>query len=190
MFGTEIDVHPPPDEAGRDRVEALADTDTGLRVDPAVEGQHHLEGIVGQRGQQRKFNCELLADALSVPKDMTSIVLGISQGDETIQLGQGVHLRQGNQMTPAEPSDLAFDATFLMSTLLSGDAEERIEAVMAAHGHESLGLFPIPALQHPGDGWLQVVIADPPRHTEDMQAIHQLWNLLEEASFPLTRGAR
>jgi hypothetical protein len=39
---------------------------------------------------------------------------------------------------------------------------------MAAHGHESLGLFPIPPLQHPGDGRLQVVIADSPRHTTEM----------------------
>jgi hypothetical protein len=125
VFGTEIDVHPPPDEAGWDRVEALADTDPRLRVDPAVEGQHHLEGIDGQWGQQRKLNCELLADALSVPKDMARILFGISQGDETIQLGQRVHLRQGNQMTPTEPSDLTFDTALLMGILLSRDAEEQ-----------------------------------------------------------------
>ena len=66
-------------------------------------------------------------------------------------------------MTPAEAPDLAFDATLLVRALRAGEAEERVEAVVAAHGDEALGLLAIPTLEHPDDGRLQVVVADAAR---------------------------
>ena len=66
-------------------------------------------------------------------------------------------------MPAAEPADLAFDAAFLMRAGLAGDAEERVEPVMAAQRDEPLRLHAVPALQHPGHRGLEVVIADPAR---------------------------
>jgi hypothetical protein len=63
------------------------------------------------------------------------------------------------------------------------------QLVVTTHRDEAFGLHPVPALEHTHDGRLEVVIAHPDRDAEDMQAIHQFRNLLEEASFPLTRGA-
>ena len=65
-----------------------------------------------------------------------------------------------HEVATAEAPDLAFDPAFLMRALDAGEAEERVEAVVAAQGDEAVGLVAVPALQHPDDGRLQVVVAD------------------------------
>ena len=67
-------------------------------------------------------------------------------------------------MPAAEPADLALHAAFLVRSFLAGDAEERVETVMRAQRYEPLRLSPVPPPQHPHDGGLEVVVADPARH--------------------------
>jgi hypothetical protein len=124
VLGAQEDVDPSPDIARRDRIEALADTDPRLVVDPAAERERQLEAFLGQDAQCGQLVGELLADGGVVAEDVPGIVAFICECDELVQLCQGANGWQRDEMTPAETPDLAFDATLLVRSLLPGDAEE------------------------------------------------------------------
>ena len=71
-------------------------------------------------------------------------------------------------MPAPEPADLALYATFFVSAVDTGLAKERVEPVVRAQGDELLGLLPVAALQHFGDGGLEVVIPDPGGNSTEM----------------------
>src|ERR1039457_6026916 len=71
-------------------------------------------------------------------------------------------------MASSEPSDLSVDATFLMSTLDTGHAEEAVEPVVRPERHEPVRLHSASSLQHLCDGGLQVVVTDPARYPFEM----------------------
>ena len=137
-------------------------------IDPALECQHHLETLVRERSQHFELAGEVLTDTLPVAEDVPGIISFVGKSDEVVQLGQGLDRRQRHEVTPAKASDLTFDATFLVCPFLAGQAEERVEAVVASERHEALGLFAVSALQHPCNGGLQVVIADANRHASEV----------------------
>ena len=66
----------------------------------------------------------------------------------------------GHHLATAEATDLALHPALLVGPVGSGDTEEAVEAVVRAQGDEALALLAIPALQHPSDGRLEVVVAD------------------------------
>jgi hypothetical protein len=67
-------------------------------------------------------------------------------------------------MTASEAADLALDPALLMRAVFARSAEERVEAVVAAQGDESLRLRAVSTAQHADDGGFEVVVADPSRH--------------------------
>ena len=99
---------------------------------------------------------------------MAGVVGDVSQGNQLIQLAQGLDFGQRDQVTPTEATDLSFHAALFMGASDAGEAEERVEAVVAAHGHEALGLLAVPTLEHPDDGRLEVVIADAAGHPAEL----------------------
>jgi hypothetical protein len=168
VLGPQKDIDAPSNEAGRDRIEALAHTDPGLVVDPWVEGQHHLEGFGWQRTKGGQFVGELGADTVDVAEDVAAVVGDIGQGNQLVQLAQGLDLRQRDQVAPTEATNFSLHTSLFMGTSDAGEAEERVEAVVAAHGHEALGLLAIPALEHPDHGRLEVVIANASGHPTEL----------------------
>ena len=64
-----------------------------------------------------------------MPEHVTGVIFGVSQSDQVIQLGRGVHVGQWDEVAPAEASYPALDAGPFMGALHPGDAEERVEAV-------------------------------------------------------------
>jgi hypothetical protein len=79
-------------------------------VDPGVQGQHYLEGLIGQRTECGQFDSELGANVLDVAEDVAGIVLVVSQGDQLVQLAQRLDFGQRDQVAPAEATHFTFDA--------------------------------------------------------------------------------
>jgi hypothetical protein len=85
------------------------------------------------------------------------IVVGmIGLGQMLIQLAHRRHDRDRDQVTTAEPADLALHSTLLMRATLAGLAEERVEPIVAAQRDEPLVLHSVAALQDPVDRGTQV----------------------------------
>ena len=80
---------------------------------------------------------------------MPSVVGMIGVGQALVQLGHRATTRDGDQVTAAEPADLALHPALLMRAAHAGLAEERVEPVVAAQRDEPLVLHPVAALQDP-----------------------------------------
>ena len=160
--------HPPPGIPGRHGVVVLPHADPGPAIHPRGQQPRRVEHLPGQRQHRRLLGRERRRDSDRPAGDHPPVVENVSRGDQLVQSGQRDHRRDRHQVTAAEPADLTLDAAFLMRPLRAGDAKERVEPVMAAQRDEPLGLGPVPALQHPGDRGLEVVVADPARHGAEM----------------------
>ena len=99
---------------------------------------------------------------------MAEVVPLVASGHQAVQHLHRDDVGDRDEVAPAEPSDLAFHASLLMGALDAGQAEEGLEAVVAAHGDEPVGLDPTPPLHHPDHGRLQVVVADAPGHPAEV----------------------
>ena len=88
------------------------------------------------------------------------IVEAIPLGDQLVQLRQGGDLGHGHHVATTEPADLALHATLLVCPVLARTTVEGVEEIVAAQSDEALGLGPVATHQHPGDGGLEVVVAD------------------------------
>ena len=166
--GPEAHVDPAAGVADRDGVEGLADTHPGLGVDPAGEVELHLEGLVRQGQQLRLLGREVLGHSEAPGLDVAEVVPLVASGHQLVQHLHGGDVGDRDEVAPAEPPDLAFHATLLVGALDAGQTEEGLEAVVAAHGDESVGLDPTSALHHPDDGGLQVVVADALGHPAEV----------------------
>ena len=78
-------------------------------------------------------------------------------------LGTGTRWRRRNR--PISPSTPPFSC----APSMPGAAEERVEPVVAAQRGEPFGLGPVPALEHPDDSGLEVVVADPAGHPTEVR---------------------
>jgi hypothetical protein len=78
-------------------------------VDPGVQGQHYLEGLIGQRTQCGQFGSEFGANVLDVAEDVAGVVFGISQSNQLVQFAQRLDFGQRDQVTPAEATHFTFD---------------------------------------------------------------------------------
>lgn len=159
-LGTEEDGHLPPGESDRDRVAALANADPCLRVHPVLRAEPHIEGLSGERPQLGSLDGEVLADAHRAPEDVAVIVGHVTRIAELVQLREGVDPGHRDEAPSPEASHLAFHAALLVRALHTGDAEERVEAVVRAQRHEPLALGAVPSLQDLGDRRGQVVVPD------------------------------
>ena len=142
------------------RVEALAHADSTLRIHPAAEEEPGVERLGRKRTQHGPFEGEMLGDGHAPAVDAPDVVEAVTLGDQLVELGDGGDLGHGHHVATAEPADLAFDPTLFVRSVLAGLAVEGIEEVVAAQRDEALGLEAVAAHQHPGDGGLQIVVAD------------------------------
>jgi len=155
------DPHPSADQPDRDRVAVGPDGDLAVAVDPRREQPPGLEGLVGQRHQQRLFECEALRDRLGPGPDAAGIVLLVPLFDHLVQLGERGDLGDGNEVIAAEVADHPFDPALLVGPFDARPAVETFNAEVRTEGDPPVGIRPRPALpQHPGDGGLEVVVAD------------------------------
>ena len=106
---------------------------------------------------------EVLGDAQVPTIDVADVVETIAFGHQLVQFGDGGHLGHGDHVTSPEPADLAFDPTLFVRAVLAGPAVEGVEEVVAAQRDEALGLETVASHEHPGDGGLEVVVADTSR---------------------------
>ena len=100
--------------------------------------------------------------------DEALVVEAHRRGEELVELCHRADTRDGDEVTASEPSDLTFHAAFLVRAADAGQAEEAVEPVMRPQRDESVRLEPVTTLQHPHDRGLQVVVADPARHTTEV----------------------
>ena len=100
--------------------------------------------------------------------DVAVIVSLVAGGHQVVQRGQRTDPWDRDHVAAAEPADLSFDPALLMRSFDAGQAEEGLEAVVAAHGDEPFGLDPAAPLHDPHHGRLEVVIADALRHATEM----------------------
>ena len=70
-----------------------------------------------------------------------------------VEVGQALHAGEASLVDPP----------LLVGAVGPGDAEEAVKGVVGAQSHEALRLDAVPALEHPGHGRLQVVVADAER---------------------------
>ena len=164
----EADVDPTTGIANRDRIEGLAHTDPALGVDSAVERQRHIEGLIRQGCEERELGREVLGHGETTSFDVTVIVSCVTDRHQVVQRRQGDDARDRDHVPAPEPADLSFDAALLVGSLDAGQAEEGLEAVMAAHGDEPLGLDPAAPFHDPHHRRLQVVIANALGHPAEM----------------------
>ena len=150
----------PPGEPCRDRVEALADAHPRLRVDLDRGHPREVEGLGRQRPERRPVGLAILADRRAARPDVAREVRPVGRLELPVELGEAPHLGHRDEEAPPLTTDLALDAALLVGTPLARDAEERVEAVMAAQGDEPLGLVPVASPQHPGDQGSRVVVPD------------------------------
>jgi hypothetical protein len=97
------DPHLAADQPHRHRVAVHPHGDLAVAVDPGRQQQPGLERLVRHRDQQRH----------------------LGRGDPRVQLRQGVHFRDRDQVVAAEVADLALDAALLVRALDAGLAVER-----------------------------------------------------------------
>src|SRR5208283_5375010 len=104
---------------------------------------------------------EVLADGADPDPDPPAVLGLLRGGDPRVQLREGAHLRDRDQVVPAEVPDLALDAALLVRALDARLAVERREPVMRPERGPPRVLDPRPALaQHLRHGRGQVVIPD------------------------------
>ena len=72
-------------------------------------------------------------------------------------------------MPATEPADLALDAALLVCPVDAGHAKEAVEAVVRSQRNEPFRLVPVTALEDLHDRSLQIVVADPARHTTEVR---------------------
>jgi len=166
------------DQRGRDRVEALADRDPGVPVDPRRQAQAGLEGLGRQWPQQAGLEREVLPDAHGAVADPAAIIGQVVADQQLVELGHGVDLRDRDQVVAAEPAAFPLHAALLMRTLDTGVAVERLEAVVGPERDPAPGLGAVAAEQHPRHRGLEVVVADvehrrPTEHRERRQVPFQ-----------------
>ena len=133
-----------------------------------VRASSDFEVLVRQRQEQRSLGLEVLGHREASGLDVAEVVPLVAFGHHTAQHLHGGHPRDRDHVTPPKPPDLAFDAALLVGALDAGQTEEGLEAVVTAHGDETVGLDPTPALHHPDDGGLEIVIADAPGHPAEV----------------------
>ena len=76
---------------------------------------------------------------------MAVIVGHVTRIAELVQLREGVDPGHRDEAPSPEASHLAFHAALLVRALHTGDAEERVEAVVRAQRHEPLALGAVPS---------------------------------------------
>ncbi len=155
-------------EADGHRVEALADADPGLLVDPRAKREAGIERLDGQRHHRVGLEREMVADGDRPPGNAPAVIDEVTASDEVVELGHRGHAGHRDEVAAAEPADLALDAALLVRAFDAGPAEERVEPVVRAQHDESFGLETITALEYPHHRRLQVVIADPCRHPTEV----------------------
>ncbi|WP_327238971.1 hypothetical protein OG243_01525 [Streptomyces sp. NBC_01318] len=149
------------DQSDRDRVSVGADRDLSVAVDPRREQPARLEWLLGQRHQQRLFDCKVLRDSLGPGADAAGIVLPVPLFDHLVQLSERGDLGDGNEVIAAEVADHPFDPALLVGTFDAGPAVEALDAEVRAERDPPVCLHASAALpQHPGNGGLQVVVAN------------------------------
>ena len=127
--------------------------DLAVAVDAGGQQQPGLERLVRQRDQQGRLGGEVLADGAD-PRPDPAGVLGLpGRGDPRVQLRQGVHFRDRDQVVAAEVADLALDAAFLVRSVDAGLAVERRRTGSATGTPSTAGSRSAPGpSQHPGHG--------------------------------------
>ncbi len=156
-------VQAPSGVAGRHGVVGLANAHPRPGIHPAREVLSGVEGLDRQRTQPGQLPHSGGPDGLGAPGDPPGVVGGIGGGHDRVELGQGGDRRQRDEVTAAEPADLALDPALLMGALNPGLAEEAVEAVVRTQRDEPRVLHPLTAQHHPHHRRGEVVIADHPR---------------------------
>src|SRR5436305_5857864 len=144
--------------ASRYRVEGLPDTDPRLGVDSGPQQPGGIEGLAGKPPQQGRLGREGGRDRTGPAGDHPLVVADVCALDQFIECGQRLDAGQGHEMPATEPADLTFHTTVLMGSAFARAAKETVESVVAAQRDEPLRLNTVPALKHPRDSRLQVVI--------------------------------
>ena len=106
----------------------------------------------------------MLTHTQRAPVDAPGVICGVGQSDVLVELGHRGHPGHGHQVAAAEPTHLALHTPLLVSSAGAGHAEEAVEAVVGAQGHEALGLHAVAAFEDTHHRRLQVVIADAAGH--------------------------
>jgi hypothetical protein len=128
---------------------ALPDADARIPVDSGGEHQTGLESFRGQRPQRGLFEREVLTDT-DCPVGDPAGVIGFVKGPQpVVEFGQAGHDRDGHEMVATKTAALAFDAAFLVCSVDTRLAVERVEAVMRPEGEPAGGFGAGPAEQHP-----------------------------------------
>src|SRR5215472_14364344 len=97
-----------------------------------------LERLDRQALQCLRFGGEVVADGDSPPEDPPPVVGGVTSGDQLVELCDRVDSWDRDEMTAAEPADLALHATFLVRALDPRDAKEAVEPVVGPQSDEPL----------------------------------------------------
>jgi hypothetical protein len=161
-------------EPGRDRVVVLAHANAGLVVDPArSQDASRIERLGGQGPQVGLLCREVVADGAGAMADPAGVIGGVGGLQLLVELTDGGDHGDGDQVPSAEAAALTLHPTLLVGAALAGQAEERVEAVVAAQRDEPLVLDAVAALQDPRHRRLEVVVAHPAGHaTEVGEAQH------------------
>ncbi len=78
-----------------------------------------------------------------------------------VQLGEGLYLRDGDEVVAAKPPDVAFDPAFLVGTADAWLAVERVKVEMGPERDPPVSLDTLPGEpDHLGYGCFQVVVAN------------------------------
>jgi hypothetical protein len=116
---------------------------------------------------------EVLTDGAGAMADPAGVIGGVGSLQLLVELADGGDHRDRDQVPAAEAAALTLHPTLLVGAALAGQAEERVEAVVAAQGDEPLVLDAVAALQDPRHCRLEVVVADPMWHpAEVLEAQH------------------
>jgi len=75
--------------------------DLAVPVDPRGQQQPGLERLIRQRNQQRLLSGEVLPDRMNPRPDPAPVLGLLGPGDLSIQLRQGIHLRDRDQVVTA-----------------------------------------------------------------------------------------
>ena len=141
-LGADADVQSPPAVAGRDRVETATNSDPALAVD-AVAGHHrHVEHLGRQAPECVDLESEVLADGDPPVVDVPPVIACSAGLEEQVELNHRRHPWDRDQMTAAEPADLALHTALLVAALDARLADEAVEAVVGPHRHEPVRLDP------------------------------------------------
>lgn len=199
-LGPQFDGDALADEAGRDRVEALAHADPCLGVDPGAQAGHRREPLDRQHPQrrtlQRSQRVHTVTGAGSAARHPTLPVAEVARLHERVQIGERVEHRHGGEVVAAEPADVALDAALLMGTGDAGLAEERLEPVVRTQRDEPFVLGAVTARQDLRSCGLQVVVADQTGHTveaferPDVRVGERLLGFVDIGAVERVRGER